>query len=117
MSKPMIYVAHPYGGKDANKQSVDTIMRDLIAKDDSRIYFSPIHNFGMLYFKKRYEKGLDICLDALDKCNALVLCGDWRHSKGCIGEYAFAKARGISIYELKQWEGIICEDTQNILQG
>lgn len=105
MSKPMIYVAHPYSGKDANKQSVDTIMRELIAKDDSRIYFSPIHNFGMLYFEKRYEKGLDICLDALDKCNALVLCGDWRHSKGCIGEYAFAKGRGISIYELKQWKG------------
>lgn len=104
MSKPMIYVAHPYGGKEANKQSVDTIMRELIQKDRSRIYFSPIHNFGMLYFDTEYEKGLNICLDVLDKCDVLVLCGNWRQSKGCIGEYAFAKAKNIKIYTVRDWK-------------
>lgn len=107
MSKPMIYVAHPYGGKENNKLAAEEIMKDLVVNDSKHVYFSPIHNFGMVYFEKEYEKGLEICLNALERCNGLILCGDWRQSKGCMGEWAYAKAKNIKIYTLTDWKNKI----------
>lgn len=38
-----------------------------------------------------------------NKANKMI-CGNWQHSKGCIGEWAYAKARNIKIYSLEEWE-------------
>lgn len=102
----LVYVAHPYSGKKENKDRVDELMKDFLINDAEHTYVSPIHNFGMSYFEKDYARGLEICLHLLENCDALVLCGDWQNSKGCIGEWAFAKAKGIKIYELDTWRKI-----------
>ena len=107
MTGQLIYVAHPYGEDGKNKVSIDDIMKDLVLKDKYNTYLSPIHNFSMVYFEKRYAKGLEICLDMLDKCSILILCGDWQKSRGCIGEWAFAKAMGHKIYTLDEWKAYI----------
>ena len=101
--KLIVYVAHPYGGLASNKESVDKIMSYFVEHDKDNVYLSPIHNYGMLYYKDDYVKGLEICLRMLEECNVLVLCGDWQKSKGCIGEWVKAKAEGIDMYEYHEW--------------
>lgn len=107
MNGRLIYVAHPYGGVEENKAAIDDIMEQLVLKDRYNVYLSPLHNFSMVYFETAYAKGLQICLDMLEKCSVLILCGDWQHSKGCIGEWAYANARNIKIYSLNEWEEYI----------
>lgn len=41
--------------------------------------------------KREYIEGqllLKDCLEVLQRCNALILCGNWRESRGCNQEYA-----------------------------
>lgn len=104
MNGRLIYVAHPYGGLEENKAAIDHIMERLVLSDKINVYLSPLHNYSMVYFETEYAKGLQICLDMLEKCSVLILCGNWQHSKGCIGEWAYAKARNIKIYSLEEWE-------------
>lgn len=56
--KLLVYVAHPYGGLVANKESVDKIMAYFVEKDKDNVYLSPIHNYGIVYYKDDYVKGL-----------------------------------------------------------
>ncbi len=102
--KEIIYVAHPYAGKEENKERIDRIMRWLITHDKEHVYVSPINNFGMVYFEESYSEGLEICLNLLEQCDVLVLCGEWETSKGCVGEWSFAKARNKDIYSLDEWK-------------
>ena len=37
----------------------------------------------------------------LNNCTLLILSGYWRHSRGCMSEYGYAKAKGIRIYEYR----------------
>lgn len=47
------------------------------------------------------------CLEVLQRCNALILCGNWRESQGCNQEYAAAYVMDMQIYEMKP-TGEIC---------
>ena len=49
MKKKLVYVAHPYGGKESNRKKIDVIMGDLVLNDTSHDYVSPIHNYGFMY--------------------------------------------------------------------
>lgn len=49
----------------------------------------------------------------LNRCDALVLCGDWETSKGCIGEWSFAIAKGMPIYTWKEWTDKLKEQGDN----
>lgn len=55
MKKKLVYVAHPYGGKESNRKKIDVIMGDLVLNDASHDYISPIHNFGKELFS-HYER-------------------------------------------------------------
>ncbi|WP_295236923.1 DUF4406 domain-containing protein [Veillonella sp.] len=101
----LIYVAHPYGGLEENRLKIDHIMKWLVLEDESNVYLSPIHNFGFMYLTgDEYQKGLNICLRMLEQCDVLVLCGDWRASKGCKQEFDKAKEMGIPIYTFTEWK-------------
>lgn len=103
MERLLVYMAHPYGGEKNNEVMAASTMIILTELDRVNSYVSPIHNFGMMYFSKEYEKGLDICLRLLSQCDALVLAGDWQNSKVCMGEYGYATASGIEIYTFEEW--------------
>ena len=102
-----IYVSHPYGGLADNKKAVEDLLESLVNAEpdiagstllsigcDTK-FISPIHVFGALYNVLDYIEGLNMCLTLLSKCDVLLLCGDWQNSKGCMAEYAYAKAKGI----------------------
>lgn len=62
MKKKLVYIAHPYGGKESNRKKIDVIMENLVLNDTSHDYISPIHNFGYVYLTgDDYQRGLDIC--------------------------------------------------------
>lgn len=108
MRNDLIYVAHPYGGKESNKAKIDEIMNRLVMNDRNHDYVSPIHNYGFMYLTgDEYQKGLDICLGLLSHCNALVLCDDWETSRGCRGEREHASKMGIPIFTLDEWENVL----------
>lgn len=104
----LVYVAHPYGGLEENKKKVEEIVKELLKlhpfdTDEEVHYISPIHAFGYLYEEVDYEKGLRMCLDVLDKADALLLCGDYVSSKGCIAELTYAQVKNKPIYVLENY--------------
>lgn len=113
MPSNLVYVAHPYAGKEENKQAIDNIMKRLLEKDKETAYVSPIHNFGFMYLAgDRYIEGLDYCLNMLKECRAIVMCGDWLTSKGCCAEYGFATGAHKPVYTLKEWEALLEQEVQ-----
>ena len=107
MKKKLVYVAHPYGGKESNRKKIDVIMEDLVLNDASHDYISPIHNFGYVYLTgDNYQRGLDICLSLLGQRDILVLCPEWESSRGCKGEFEYAKKHSISTFTLNEWKAL-----------
>lgn len=105
MKKKLVYVAHPYGGKESNRKKIDVIMGDLVLNDTSHDYISPIHNFGYVYLTgDEYQRGLDICLGLLNHCDVLVLCDGWETSRGCKGERDHALKRGMPVFTINKWK-------------
>ena len=92
-----VYVAHPYGGKEENKQYVENIILALTKKYPNILFISPIHALGYLYTALDYDKGMEYCYSLLESCDELLLCEGWNESTGCSLEYNFATANDIPI--------------------
>lgn len=115
MKDKLVYVAHPYGNLKDNKLKIDAIMEQLVFDDPTNVYVSPIHNYGFKYLEgDEYKKGIDVCLRLLGKCDALILAGDWKNSRGCNNKYVFAVENGIPIYTLKTWKMIVVDKVKNL---
>ena len=84
----LIYCAHKYGGEEANKNRVETLIRGLQTNDPNNTYISPIHAFGHLYNEMPYDEGMRLCLSLLEKCDALLVMSD--ESEGVKREIEFA---------------------------
>ena len=97
-----IYVAHPYNAEERNKKSVESIIKDLVEKDPTTLYISPIHSTGYFYKNVSYEQGMEYCYELLQYCNELLLCEGWENSRGCNLEKQYAEEHGIPIrYHMK----------------
>lgn len=122
----LIYIAHKFADQDDNRKDAEKTIRKLkngshalltrkyvntYAEADGKMavtnipalmlqqatFVSPIHQLGFMYGENTYIFGLNQCLTLLSKCSALFLCAEWQTSKGCLSEYAYAKARKIPI--------------------
>lgn len=87
----LVYVSHPFGGNEENKQKVEEIVRNLVKQNPGITYISPIHALGYLYHDVSYEAGLEMCLELLNKCDKMLVFGDWKQSRGCTAEVLFAE--------------------------
>ena len=106
----LIYIAHPFGGCPKAVSDVQALIADLhntslpMRTDlepgivNKCVFVSPLLQFGFRYSDTPYVNGLDKCLELLNRCDILLLSGDWEASRGCMAEYAFAKAKGIPIH-------------------
>jgi hypothetical protein len=102
-----IYVAHPYGGQEENKQSVEKIIKKLIKNNPDVLYFSPIHCFEYTYFYVSYEQGMEYCLGILKTCDELILCPGWEKSRGCNIEKKYAEDNSIPINYLEEGNNVL----------
>lgn len=97
-----VYVAHPYGGKDENRQLVEKIILGLILLNNDTVYISPIHALGYLYEALTYDEGMEHCYALLKNCQELLLCEGWEYSEGCNLEYKYATDHNIPISYYKE---------------
>lgn len=93
----MVYIAHPFGGKQENVAHVEQIILKLLKKYPDVTFYSPLHSTGFFYHELSYEDGMEHCFEALRRCDELWLCDGWRGSKGCNLEVEFALAHDIPI--------------------
>ena len=87
----MIYVAHPYGGSEANKEHVEKHLKMLFLLNPEETFVSPIHSFGFLYEVVDYETGLEYCFDLLATCDEMLVFGDYKNSRGCLAEIVYCE--------------------------
>lgn len=110
-----IYVAHPYGGEDKNAKASRRICNLLYKgffyhRIGKGTIINPIECFAWeLYGSRPFEEEILDCFRLLEGCDCLFLTGNWRDSKGCCAEYAYALAKSIPIYEIVESEN----DTKN----
>lgn len=91
----IVYISHPFAGHRANYDEVTKTVTDLQMQHPDWLILSPIHTFSMLYDKLEYQDGLDRCLWLLEKCDEMLVYGDYKNSKGCLCEIEYCKLRNI----------------------
>ena len=101
--KPLVYVAHPCGGlirknRKECRQIIKVLTKNL---GEKYVFISPILNFGHMYYDVDYICGIETCIDLLQRCNVLLLTGDWKNSKGCLCEYGAARAMQMPVSEMQ----------------
>ena len=103
--KPLVYVAHPCGGLiRKNRKECRQIIKMLTKNlGEKYVFISPILNFGHMYYDVDYICGIETCIDLLQRCNILLLTGDWKNSKGCLCEYGAARAMQMPVSEMKNY--------------
>ena len=79
-SKVTVYISHEYGGKWRNKRKIGKLIKTLAYLHPDKIFVSPVHCFGFLYKKVSYDRGMEMCLELLDRCDEMWVFG--KHSKG-----------------------------------
>lgn len=101
--KPLVYVAHPCGGLiRKNRKECRQIIKMLTKNlGEKYVFISPILNFGHMYYDVDYICGIETCIDLLQRCNILLLTGDWKNSKGCLCEYGAARAMQMPVSEMQ----------------
>lgn len=78
-----VYVAHPFGNNVDNEFAIKHIIRELQKVHPNATFYNGITTFGFLYNDVDYHRGMEMCLDLLDYCDALYVFGNYESSKGC----------------------------------
>lgn len=92
------YMAHPYGGKAENIEKACDMAERLADLHPYMAIINPLDNFRYLaYFGERDI--LEREKQVLERCDVLIMTGDWKASPGCMGEAAFAYNHDIPILE------------------
>lgn len=95
----MIYVSHKFAGDPANMERAKKITHDLQVADLDNCYICPLLTFSHLkYGEIGYEQEMEICLDLLSVCDALIVASDV--SDGVQKEIDFAKMVGMEVIDL-----------------
>lgn len=91
------YMAHPYGGLD-NLFKARYMAKKLADLHPHMAIINPLDNFRYL---EDYEgmSFLERDKQVLERCDVLIMTGDWRASPGCMEEFSFAYHHGIPIIE------------------
>ena len=98
----LIYVSCKFGGDMDRIKLCEEFIKELMKEDrkngvTNKVYISPLHTFGWTYDLVDYDRGLDMALSLLDKCDYMYVVPDYEGSKGCLQEIGFCKAKGIPI--------------------
>ena len=101
----MIYISAPYGGKKENKDRIEFIVKTLSIERPFDTFISPVHCWGFMYDTVAYNVGIRYCLELLDKCDFMMVFGDWRSSRGCRLEVEHAKINEIPFIVYEDVEG------------
>ena len=101
----LAYVAHPYTGyEETAPKQVEKIIRELRKKNHEVTYISPVNSFAHFGDTVSYDDMMMMCFNLLQKCDVLILAGNWRNSVGCKLERMLAENLAIEIVEVEKWQ-------------
>lgn len=92
--KKTIYVSHPYGGLEENKEKVEKIILEEMKRHPDHLFLSPISAFGFKGQEISYEAGLAECLWLLAQADEAWVYGDYENSRGCRTEIWYCEISG-----------------------
>ena len=96
-----IYVSHKFGGDTANIERAKKITHDLQVADLENCYICPLLAFSHLqYGEIGYDNEIELCLDLLSLCDALIIASDV--SDGVQKEIDFARMVGMEVIDLAE---------------
>lgn len=91
------YISHPYtGDEDRNRAEAAKIQQVLQEAFPKILFLNPLAMFAPLA-DIHYEQVMEYCLEVLTNCDAIVMSGEYRNSRGCMREYKAAKDAGIRV--------------------
>lgn len=97
----VIYVSHKFGGDSANMERAKQITHDLQVDDPENCYICPILALSHLqYGEIGYDDEIELCLDLLSLCDALIVASDI--SNGVQKEIEFARMVGMEVIDLAE---------------
>ena len=97
----LLYLAHKYQGKRENMERAKKIAHDLQMGNPDHCIVCPLLNFSFLdYGEIGYDQEMEICLDLLSACDALIVASDT--SDGVQKEIDFAKMVGMEVIDLAE---------------
>ena len=95
------YFSHPYSGNVPVNMALVTIRSFYLYNHGLKI-ISPLLMTHPVADAKVYEKWLELDLALIDRCDYMILGGNWSKSDGCVTEAHRAQERGIPIYLYEQ---------------
>lgn len=99
-----IFISHPFtGAEKENREDAARISRQLQEKKPDAQIMNPLELFRCMDGNCDEPVILAACMDAIDKCDLVILCDGWEKSAGCKAEASFAI-----------WRGVPCLDMQSI---
>lgn len=95
------YVSHYYQGNPDNVRQAAKITHDLQINDQNNCYVCPLLAFShMEYGEIGYEQEMELCLDLLSVCDALIVAS--QVSEGVRREIEFAKMVNMEVIYLAE---------------
>lgn len=96
----MYYVSHPFtGDEEWNKKDAREQVARLKKENPQYLFINPLDAFTYAE-DLTYEEIIKQCLELVQKCDGLVLTGDWKKSRGCLLERKEAEQYGLEIIDL-----------------
>ena len=88
----VLFVSHPFGGQYSNYKKIKNLIEMLNSYKytGKYVFVSPVLMFAGLYGDRTFEEDIEACKELLDRCDGILMCGDWKNSVGCMEEYRFA---------------------------
>jgi len=102
MKEKLYYLAHPYSPKGEKTEIVNVTNCINIANrlmDLGYHLYAPIVMTHWLHLAKNRDYTFWIEEDhvIMDRCDGIILSGDWEHSSGCLGEKKWFEEKGKEI--------------------
>lgn len=95
----VVYVSHAYGGSTENFDRAKKITHDLQVEYPQHCFICPILAFSHFgYNEIGYDEEMEICLDLLSVCDALIVASDV--SEGVRREIEFARLVDMEVHFL-----------------
>lgn len=115
MRRYTVYLAHPFGGNEGNREDAIRIERGLnILKDAEYVIVNPLTDEGVakVALEVGYKEDMirAYCGGVLQVCNLVIFCPGWEHSTGCLYEHKVAKKHGIPRIYLTKHEAAILRE-------
>ena len=88
----VLFVSHPFGGQYSNYKKIEDLIEMLnnYKYTSEYVFVSPVLMFAGLYGDRTFGEDIEACKELLDRCDGILMCGDWKNSVRCMEEYLFA---------------------------